>query len=431
MSSTDGNSTDRQSDLLLWIAAGAIAAIAIAWFAVARLGQAPAGVATTTVSGEPVVTALATGPDEADTPFAARPRRPADGKTALASNLDNPLRAAQMAYEAGMLTEPENYSAWTLFGEALEADPTSAAARQGLEQVADDLLTRGMSAIEQGRYEDATAIADRILLSLPAHAGAEALRQSIIDAATRRRARRAARIETPPVSAGQQDRAGTITAPRLDADNGAEPEQRGPSPGELLNRYRDDFESAVTDNRLLAPADESAKHFVLEMRGIDASDTRTVTAADWLITEMLGRSRQAAEATDWAAAETWLDEAETLGAPVTALVETRTRLVSMMAAAETAKRLPVAELALIEYVPPVYPRTALSRGIEGWVDLNFRVTSGGTTTDITVADSSHERMFQNEAIDAVRQWMFAPRTFMGLTIDQNTYARVRFALSDE
>jgi TonB family protein len=334
-----------------------------------------------------------------------------------------------MAYEAGMLTEPAGYSAWTLFGAALEADDNKHAALEGLERVAGDLLDRGRSALEQGRYADAGAIADLILARLPAFEGAAALRQAIAEAQTPR----AARATAPAVSVAPRPQAsGTaIEAPRIDRRNEAEQVERRPTRDQLLDRYRDEFETAVAENRLLAPLDDSARYYVIEMRKVDADDARTGAAAEWLVTEMLGRSTQAAEATDWAAAETWLAEAEALGAPTAALVERRNRFVSLMAAAESAKRLPVSELDLVEYVPPVYPRVALSRDIEGWVDLDFRVTAGGTTTDITVIDASHERLFREEAVDAVRQWAFEPRSFMGLTIDQNTYARVRFALSDE
>jgi TonB family protein len=197
----------------------------------------------------------------------------------------------------------------------------------------------------------------------------------------------------------------------------------------MLNEYQNGFEAAVANNRLLAPADESAKHFVLEMRQVDSNDDRTKAAAHWLITEMIGRSRQATEATDWAASETWIDEAEALGASTSMLLEARTFQIDQMAAAESAKRLPASELKLVKFVQADYPRTAVSRNMEGWVDLDFRVTSGGRTDDIVVTDASHSRLFQTEAIEAVEQWTFEPREFMGRRIDQNVYTRVRFVIA--
>ena len=46
-----------------------------------------------------------------------RRRRRCDPRAAL----DNPLRMAQLAYDAGMLVEPEEYSAWTLFSRVVKS----------------------------------------------------------------------------------------------------------------------------------------------------------------------------------------------------------------------------------------------------------------------------------------------------------------------
>ena len=94
--------------------------------------------------------------------------------------LDNPLRMAQLAYDAGMLIEPEEYSAWTLFARVVKAEPGNAAARDGLTKVADDLVRRGETALDQGRFDDARATVERIRATLPEHPGAKALAQKIL-----------------------------------------------------------------------------------------------------------------------------------------------------------------------------------------------------------------------------------------------------------
>ena len=50
----------------------------------------------------------------------------------------------------------------------------------------------------------------------------------------------------------------------------------------------------------------------------------------------------------------------------------------------------------------------------------------GSTRDISVADSSHERLFKSEAMAAVAQWRFEPRIFMDRAIDQRAHTRIRF-----
>ena len=65
-----------------------------------------------------------------------------DDAAAGGASLDNPLRMAQLAYDAGMLIEPEEYSAWTLYSRAAKAQPNNADAAAGLTKVADDLVKR-------------------------------------------------------------------------------------------------------------------------------------------------------------------------------------------------------------------------------------------------------------------------------------------------
>jgi protein TonB len=86
-------------------------------------------------------------------------------------------------------------------------------------------------------------------------------------------------------------------------------------------------------------------------------------------------------------------------------------------------------LKIVDYVAPTYPRYAATRGIEGWVDLEFTVARNGATKDIEVGDASHERYFRDEAVEAVQQWRFEPRVFMDQPIDQRTFTRLRFVLA--
>ena len=45
-------------------------------------------------------------------------------------------------------------------------------------------------------------------------------------------------------------------------------------------------------------------------------------------------------------------------------------------------------------VAPIYPRRALSRGIEGWVLLEFTVTRARTVTDVRVLESEPPGFFR-------------------------------------
>ncbi len=76
-----------------------------------------------------------------------------------------------------------------------------------------------------------------------------------------------------------------------------------------------------------------------------------------------------------------------------------------------------------EYLPivkvlPVYPRRAQSRGIEGYVLLEFTVTKEGRTRDIRVIKSKPKSsIFHRAAIKAAEKFKYKPRTVDGKAIE--------------
>jgi protein TonB len=64
-------------------------------------------------------------------------------------------------------------------------------------------------------------------------------------------------------------------------------------------------------------------------------------------------------------------------------------------------------------VAPVYPARALSRGLEGFVDLEFFVTEAGTVRDPVVIQSTSS-LFERAAISAVLKFKYKPRVVAGV-----------------
>lgn len=56
----------------------------------------------------------------------------------------------------------------------------------------------------------------------------------------------------------------------------------------------------------------------------------------------------------------------------------------------------------------VYPRRALQKGIEGYVDLRFDVSAIGKTENIEVLAASPAGIFDQAAIAAAKKWRFQP-----------------------
>jgi len=75
-----------------------------------------------------------------------------------------------------------------------------------------------------------------------------------------------------------------------------------------------------------------------------------------------------------------------------------------------------------EYLPivkvqPIYPQRALSRGIEGYVIVEFTVTKQGTTRDIHVVEAKPTGIFDRAAMQAAAKFKYKPRVIDGEPIE--------------
>ena len=81
-------------------------------------------------------------------------------------------------------------------------------------------------------------------------------------------------------------------------------------------------------------------------------------------------------------------------------------------------------------VAPVYPARALSRGLEGFVDLSFTVTTTGTVKDPIVIQSTSS-LFERAAVRAVLKFKYKPRVVDGVPVDvPGVKTRISFQLED-
>ena len=76
-----------------------------------------------------------------------------------------------------------------------------------------------------------------------------------------------------------------------------------------------------------------------------------------------------------------------------------------------------------EYLPivkvaPIYPRRALSRGVEGYVLLEFTVTKLGTVRDVRVVESEPSSgIFDDAAVAAAEKFKYKPRVIDGAAVE--------------
>lgn len=89
-----------------------------------------------------------------------------------------------------------------------------------------------------------------------------------------------------------------------------------------------------------------------------------------------------------------------------------------------------------EYLPivkvqPVYPRRALSRGVEGYVIVEFTVTRAGTTRDLRVVESQPKGVFDKAALKAAEKFKYKPRVLDGEPIEvPGVQNKITFKIAD-
>jgi protein TonB len=81
-------------------------------------------------------------------------------------------------------------------------------------------------------------------------------------------------------------------------------------------------------------------------------------------------------------------------------------------------------------VAPVYPARALSRGVEGYVDMSFTVTTTGTVKDPVVLFSTSS-LFDRAASQAVLKFKYKPRVVDGQPVEvPNVKTRITFKIEE-
>ena len=81
-------------------------------------------------------------------------------------------------------------------------------------------------------------------------------------------------------------------------------------------------------------------------------------------------------------------------------------------------------------VAPVYPARALSRGVEGYVDMSFTVTTTGTVKDPIVLFSTSS-LFERAATRAVLKFKYKPRVVDGQPVEvAGVKTRITFKIEE-
>jgi protein TonB len=80
-------------------------------------------------------------------------------------------------------------------------------------------------------------------------------------------------------------------------------------------------------------------------------------------------------------------------------------------------------------INPDYPPRALSRGLEGWVQVQFTITATGTVKDPVVVNAEPKNIFDDAALKAIARWRYNPKVENGTAVERvGVQTIIRFQL---
>jgi len=83
----------------------------------------------------------------------------------------------------------------------------------------------------------------------------------------------------------------------------------------------------------------------------------------------------------------------------------------------------------LERVPPKYPARAADRHIEGWVKIEFTITTDGSVENAAVVEAEPEDVFDEAALRAINQWRFKEKIVNGVAVEQRAVQTLQFKLT--
>ena len=297
------------------------------------------------------------------------------------------LKLAAQRIEETHLIDPEGDSARFYILEALRLEPGNVAAQEAERGLAMTLLTEAHGAIDRRDFAQASDWLEPAK-GIAADANIEAVQ-------------------------------GLLASARREADADAW--------SQLLKNATE----RLQQDRLIEPANDSAKYYLLTLRGLDPSNAGLAAATQDLGGRLVAKARRALALEQYDAARSWLEEAGGVGFASPESNSVRHDLDAAVADRQFRSNVVAAgDLALVKSVNPVYPKKANSSKIQGWVELDFTVTESGAVKDIAVHAASAPGVFEEAAISALSQWRYKPVLRDAEPQAQRARIRIRFALAD-
>lgn len=367
-------------------------------------------------------------------------RKPAiDAQAVIASTLE----AGQRAFRDGQALEPRGKSAFDYYNTVLALDPSNAAARAGIDQIADRFAAQAGIAIARGQFATAIVAVESIRRVRPEHRQLGEL-QAQLDDAQEKYVAAAPRVPQPAPE--PPPKAAPVSAAPATPQQNVEAQARAVAQAtEALKRDQIELANAqqrhakdqllqrvlqrTAENKLLEPADDSAKLHLQRLVQLDANFPGIQQGVAALGERLSVNARLATAEKNFDVATSLLAQAREIGFSGSEIDAAEAKL----AAARESPPAPVAAAPsprLIRIVRPDYPQDALVVGAEGWVNVSMSVTPAGKVFDPRVEESSNARLFDRAALAVVRKWKYEPFAAADPQASKRVTVRVDFRMKD-
>ncbi len=195
-------------------------------------------------------------------------------------------------------------------------------------------------------------------------------------------------------------------------------------------QYLELAQARLAQGKLTEPDNDSALFYVNQLRTADPKNSSLPRMVSAVQGQILEQARAALDTTQPARAEALLQMAASLGASAD-LTALNQRLAQLKQTPAGAQEVTEASLTRLKGIDLDYPRDALKKSIEGWVDLSYVVTTEGKVTNVKVLGSSPQGVFEAAATNALSRVRYKPQTQDGKAIAVGTKLRIAFHMAKQ
>jgi protein TonB len=377
------------------------------------------------------------------------------------------LEQAEIAFAAGRIIEPEFDNALNYYRSLLETEPNNKDAAQGVDRVIAYLENQAEGAIFQNDWDaarayvavilnvraddahahDLRARANRLertqqltakaldqfargnLVSPKGDNAAESYRailaldanNSVAAQGMRSIVQRLVANAQSATFAGEQEKALKFTAAARAIDPDAQGVAEIERSSKTAKRSADErgaqndlvaASEALQSDRLMPPAVPNAFDLFNAVLARDPGSAAAQRGIALVRDALLDRTGSLIAGGSLEQAEALLVQAKVAGADSLQIAQLQQELAYQMRLKDARdghfdRMYAVSELKVKKQVAPTYPRGAQSKGMQGWVELEFTVTEEGDVRDAKPRSSSAS-IFEGTAISAINRWRFEP-----------------------